>query len=248
MRKLIFTGKIHPERTNVTLTVTTQELTDPEGYEIGILKVTVLCSQVTAELNTPLENIDVYTLRNSIQPIVEVLVDNFGFNVGCGYEVELIQVIDSLSEGPILFGVGIESLQNKYNEKEKLVERIRKVYSLCKGMEGAYLVRALGLFRRAIRSPFDSGLYCYMAIESIRNIYCLRKDLDPQKNRNQSWEALNHDLGVTKEFITENIKAHSDIVRHGGIQPFSEKDRVNLLESTWNILNLYIEKHGKSDC
>jgi hypothetical protein len=248
MRTLVFTGIVHPERANVTIPESTQELTDLDGKVLGKLVVTILCSQISAELTTVLDDVDVLTLRNSIQPRIEVFVDNFGFNMGCGYEVELVQVLDSKTQQPTVFGIGIDSLQNRYSSKEELIGQFTKVASLCKGMEGVYLARALALLRRAIRSPFDSGLYCYLAVEAVRNIYCLKDGLHPEKEKKKSWALLRNDLDISEDYIKNNIKQYADEIRHGGgIRSFSEKERVKLLESAWEILNRYVVRHGKDD-
>ena len=243
MRQIHFVGIVHPERAAVTISEITQDLSLADGVNLGRLTLKISASQLNAILETALHDVDIVTLRNSLLPRIESLVDNLGFNLGCGYQVEIVQAINAHTGDVTVFGVGLEFLQGRF-DLEELQIRFKKIAFLCKEIEGVYFQRTLALLRNAIRSPFETGLYCFMAIESLRNIYCLQSDLDPEKDKAKSWNLLRNDLSVTKEFIEQNIKAYADVIRHGGIRPFTELERITVLKSTWELIEKYINKHG----
>jgi len=196
MRHIIFSGIVHPERAAVSISEITQELSLADGTDLGRLKLAISASQISAMLESTLQDIDLLTLRNSIFPRIESLVDNLGFNLGCGYQVEIVQAVELSTSKVTVFGVGLNFLQHKYT-KEELLKQFGRISSLSKGIEGAYFQRVLAMLRNAIRSPFETGLYCFMAVESLRNIYCLKNNLDPEQEKTKSWDLLRVDLGVT---------------------------------------------------
>jgi len=246
MKELIFSGVIHPERAQVSITEITQYLDDIDGNNLGTLKIEISVSQITAHLSTEREDIDLFTWKNSLQPRIEVLVDSFGFLVGCGYEVEIIKAYDVKAKKDHVYGVNIETLPS-CTSKEELLKKYALLSSLFKGMEGGYLQRCLADLRQAIRNPFDSSLHCFRAVESIRQIYCYRNSIDPEKQRPKSWQILREDLGVDESLIQNNIQRYAKVIRHGGLSQFTQEERTQMLGTTWDIMHKYIEKYGKNN-
>ena len=243
MREIIFSGVVHPERAQVSLSQSTQYLTDIGGNNIGTLIVEISVSQITAHLTTPREDIDLFTWRNSLQPRVEVLVDSFGFLVGSGYEIEIIKAYDLNTRKDHIYGVNIETLP-ACKTNDELKEKYALISSLFKGVEGGLLQRCLADLRMAIRNPYDSSLHCFRAVESIRQIYCYRQGIDPEKGRAKSWNILRDNLNIDEVQIRNNIQKFAKIIRHGGLSEFSEEERTSMLNTIWNIMHKYIEKYG----
>ncbi len=243
MRELVFSGVVHPERAQVSISQSTQYLCDPQGNDIGTLIIEISVSQITAHLITSKEEIGLFTWRNSLQPRIEVLVDSFGFLVGCGYEIEIIKAYDVKAKKDHIYGVSIDTLPTcKSNDEVK--ERFAIISSLFKDVEGGLFQRCLADLRKAIRNPYDSSLHCFRAIESIRQIYCHRNSLDPEKKRAKSWSILREDLDIGEKVINDNIQKFAKIIRHGGMAPFTEEERTRMLNTTWDIVNKYIDKYG----
>jgi hypothetical protein len=246
MKELIFSGVVHPERAQVSIPETTQYLDDLDGNNIGKFTIAISVSQITAHLSTTKEDIDLFTWRNSLQPRIEVLVDSYGFLVGCGYEIEIIKAYDVQAKKDHIFGVNIETLPT-CESKEELLRRYLLLLSLSKGMEGGYIQRCLADLRQAIRNPFDSSLYCFRAVESIRQIYCYRQNIDPEKQRSKSWQILREDLDLDESLIQNNIQKYAKVIRHGGLSQFTQEERTQMLGTTWNIVHKYIDKYGKNN-
>lgn len=90
----------------------------------------------------------------------------------------------------------------------------------------------------AMKTPDDTGFYCYRAIESLRQ-YCIVKfQLDPKKKPDQ-WKKFKGIAGCD-EAILNKIKMAADEVRHGGVLPVTSQDRELLFISTWDVVEAYL--------
>ncbi len=115
-RSIIFTGRIYPERTYVTLK--TEGPGDVLHLEIGLdsgarlpMRVVIDSSQVIVAMAAPEPLVDLLTLKNSVQSVVSSLADVVGWQKGCGYLAEVTSYASSDSQG--VFGVQIPVLAAK---------------------------------------------------------------------------------------------------------------------------------------
>ncbi len=106
--------------------------------------------------------------------------------------------------------------------------------------DGYYLRGALADVREAIKSPKDTGSFCYRAIESLKSCCTTRNAVAPKSD--DAWELFRNTYSIAKDEIMA-IKAFADAPRHGNYQrsiPMSDKDRAGIFKKTWEILAKYI--------
>lgn len=237
MNTYTFWGKIHPERTNITLgqLESTLFIDVNKNYRIcGQLITSIMCSQISAVFKSDAKVEDIFTLKNAVMDAVRLEVDIVGYIAGCGFELEITGVL--LPEGnTIIFGVEIpllycdyESRRNKFNEIE--------IIGLFKDESADYLRRCLADLRQAIRTPRDTGFFCYRAIETIKTFFCRTYNC----NDKLGWEQLRTMLKINRDII-ERVKQFADPVRHGDNIIINDEERGQIFQITWDIVERYID-------
>jgi len=221
-----FTGVVHPERANVNIAGLKLDLI---GDVRGEAFIAIECSQLRISIRTD-NPIDITTLRNSIQSLAGHVVNCLGFVLGCGYEVELIQLLKD-EDGQVVFGVGYPALQ----ERPPAVT-FDRLLVLIEGQFGVFLQRALGDFKDAIRRPHDSAFHCYRAIESVMQYFKARDGVVDKG----AWETMRAALSVEKENLIK-IKDLADPARHGGVAPIPSAERDFTVLTTQAIIERFAE-------
>ena len=62
----------------------------------GVLRYYISLSQVTATFITDNPVGNIHTLKNAVEDAVRIALDALGYTLACGYDLEIIQVIDSM--------------------------------------------------------------------------------------------------------------------------------------------------------
>jgi hypothetical protein len=227
-----FFGKVLPERANVTISQIAYRLIQPDSGIEGDLIVSIDLSQVTARFISGEEVVDLLTLRNYVHDAIRVELDILGYMNGCGYELEIIQVADSLGNPPVIFGIGIPVLANQ-NRSIDFV----KVMNLFQDNRGNYLRLCLADLREAIREPRDTGFFIYRAIEALMQSF--RTD-DSRKPKERAWQSLRSELSVSEEDIRSLEKVATSF-RHGDTRYIGDAEKCELFTIAWNIVDKYIQ-------
>ncbi|MBE9006276.1 hypothetical protein IQ259_14725 [Fortiea sp. LEGE XX443] len=227
-----FFGKVLPERANVTISQIAYRLIQPDTGIDGNLIVSIALSQVTARFTASNEIADLLTLRNYVHDAIRVELDILGYVNGCGYELEITQVADSLGNQPIIFGVGIPVLADENRSVD-----FEKVFNLFQDSRGNYLRLCLADLREAIREPRDMGFFIYRAIEALMQSF--RTD-DSKRGKQQAWESLRSELSVSEDSIRQLEKVANSF-RHGDTKYISDAEKGELFKIAWDIVDKYIK-------
>lgn len=229
-----FFGEVHPERCNVSIMELSAQVKSLDGDVDGVVRYSIALSQVTATfaVGRPVQNS--YTLKNIIEDVIRVALDALGFILACGYDLEIIQMIDSIGNPPVVFGVGIPAIENSAASAGVKFENIVSSFV---DRKGQYLQRCLADLREAIRAPKDTGFFCYRGIESLRQFFLHEMKAGDDK---LAWELLRSELDVGRVEI-ETIKGFADSIRHGGAGGISDSERASVFTLTWNIVNKFIK-------
>src|SRR2546426_464854 len=96
--RVFMIGRIHPERADVSFPVHTWERDEGES-------VTVTCESSQVVVRADLPGVDDHvTAFITAEQVVQAVVSAFGFALGTGYSVELIQVLEE-KDKTYVFGV-----------------------------------------------------------------------------------------------------------------------------------------------
>ena len=161
MKRYMFSGKILPERVNMSISPITLDLRWESTSFIGRAYISISWSQISISLDVESEN-DIFTMKNSMEHTIRVLVDSYGYISGCGYDIEITSVIDP-NNVQTVFWVWISELENKETERPLSFGEIFDI-----AIQSKQLQYALFNLRESIRSPLDTGFFCYRAIEAAK--------------------------------------------------------------------------------
>lgn len=227
-----FFGRVHPERAYVTISPPLSfDIAQPDSGISGQLTISVELSQVLATFICQSAVDDVLTLRNYVLDAVRVELDILGFIKGVGYDVELIQLTDSLGGRHDVFGIGIPILED--TPRRVSFEEILGAFT---DARGEFLRRCLADLREAIREPRDTGLFLYRGIESL--LQCFRS-LVPNGDKSAAWLILRFELDVD-ESVTRILEHAAKAPRHGESRHTSSEERAQLFRSAWQIVEKYV--------
>lgn len=230
MNTYTFSGKVLPERANVNIMPPLKiEMEAKDAGISGKATVSIGVSQISVVFNTENSNVDLPTLKNYVEDIVSSLVDAYGYLSGRGYDIEITSVVDP-SGMQTVFGVGVAELEETQSERPLSFQDLIEVMN-----KSPDLHRALRDLREAIRSPLDTGFFCYRAVECVRQSFKQEKDDDKDE---LSWRRLRDTLRVDRSWI-EGLKKFADPQRHGKSPYMSGKDRVSAMRHGWKIVDRF---------
>jgi hypothetical protein len=228
-----FFGNVHPERCNVSISEVRAKVGNLGDEIHGEMRYYISFSQITAIFICEKPVANVYSLKNYVEDAIRVALDALGYVLACGYDLEVTEMIDSVGNAPIVFGVGIPAVEKVAEKAGVSFEAILRLFADSKG---GYLQRCLADLREAIRAPKDTGFFCYRAIESLRQFFVREKAVKDDK---ASWEILRSELGVDKADI-DFVKDFADPVRHGDSAVISDAQRAKTFQLTWGVVNKFI--------
>ena len=236
MTSYLYEGLILPERAQLSLQfqVHFKHLTSSVS---AIAHVSVVLNQVAVWLYSDVEW-DIFDLRNAVKTILQNQVAAIGYLKGYAYEVEIRRVLHPELGIDCVFGIDIPCIAER-NESIDLDARIALIWEKTTGVEGVLLNRCFNDLVMAMKSPDDTGFYCYRAIESLRQHCIIKFKLNPE-NKSMQWKKL-RDTAQCDENTIRSIKESADPVRHGDVMSITSEDRKTLFLKTWDIVDSYIE-------
>jgi len=218
-------GRVLPERASVEFPPVTWVA--PDGVSVS---VHCLCSQLNVCFEWP-EPPDLLTIFYSAEHVAEGVIAAFGFTLGTGYAVEMLQLIDSAGESHV-FGVRPGGLE---------FQEINNVFEKTQGLarDDIFFRFALRDYMSAIRSPVDCAAYCYRAVESLK--IAVESKSGSAEN---GWEQLRRIAGRTREEFEEKIKRFAHPIRHGNwteLPPPNAGQRYAMLTLTRTYIARYLK-------
>jgi hypothetical protein len=233
----IFSGRVVPERalldTSEFLFKAVASVDVPEGD----LYIQIIKSQVAARFMCVGSVTNIFTLRNIVEDATRTLLDAVGYHRGYGYDLEIVQMIRPDSSEKRVFGIDVPVLVGACEQAGVTFQHIMVALG---ARDGAYLRHALADLREAIKSPKDTGFFCYRAVESLMNCVVARNGVSLDKA--EGWELFRASYSIDREQVMA-IKTFADPVRHGNLSQLyqvSDQDRSRLFTSAWQIVNRFI--------
>lgn len=167
-----------------------------------------------------------------------MIVDVAGYYHGFSYDVEISQLIQINGAAKQVFGIDIPCLKGICEQAGISMQDIFRLQANHK--IGYFLRHALSDVREAIRSPKDTGFFCYRAIEALKNLCAVNYNLAGDDKK--QWEFFRKRYGIDQQEIMR-VKQFADPIRHGNYveaRLMSDDDRANIFRWTWQIINKFI--------
>lgn len=227
------TGIVHPERADVTIS-SAGALIGEDG-ELGRLSFSVFKSRIAGVFRSqePIQNTRqvAYWVESSVRGITDTLC----FTNGCGYDVEIIQIIDIQSNAHQVFGVEDEVISSLKVGDRVSPESIATLYGT---IFGRYLQRAFADLREAVRTPGDSGFFCYRAIECLVHYFMFDAN-DKATTKSEAWLQFRETVNIP-EYKFRELKSAADPQRHGNLHEEPSLSRGSVMQYAWEIVEGFI--------
>jgi hypothetical protein len=230
MSTFTFFGKVLPERDNLRIPMITE--VKIEAREAGIkfdATISISASQVFVVLRNVEGSGDIITLKNYAEYLVRTIIDAQGYISAKGYDVEIVSFADSNGKTGV-FDVGV---LHKDLEENKRPLHFHEVTIIV--WQSPHLRRALADLRESIRSPVDTGFFCFRAIESIRQYFVKAED---GKETAPSWERLRTTLRIDRSYFAK-VQTFAEPQRHGETPYTSGEDRIDLMRHAWQVVDRF---------
>jgi hypothetical protein len=194
------------------------------------LNLQIINSKINCEANSEKEILDLQTLRNVIKDIIFLQTSIVGYIKGCYYDIELDLLIDFETQKKVTFNSGIDQLAT--DSANRPISNPSDIMEWFKDPRYSFLRTSLQDLTLSIKYPKDTGFFCYRAIESIRNFF-------DESDDKKGWNLLRNNLRISRSFI-ESVKHFADEQRHGGLMFLTSKNRIDIMISTWKIVDRFI--------
>lgn len=230
MIKFIFTGRIHPERSWVTIPRRTYPISLSDGTSPHI---TVFSGkgQILVEVETSHSPEFIDDLYLIVGQVMKSQVDALGYRKGIGWDVEITGGMCINDHGTMqIYGPSVKEVENKESER-----------SLDDATVGALAIRhaalrnALADLREAIRSLEDTSFFCFRTLERIR--------IHVQPNYPKE---KNHALREAEDKLRLDHSCHTFLYkqakheRHGKWGALTGKERAKAVCLIWKIVDRFI--------
>ncbi|WP_374572681.1 hypothetical protein [Phenylobacterium sp.] len=226
----IFFGRVVPERVPVYLGPLDLHYEDKQGH-VTDTRVFIHSSQITARVTTTVGEKNQYTQRNIIESIVRSMVDIAGFKRGIAFDVEIVSCV--LPDKNIYtFGISIPILYNK-NHLADLALTPEALNTL---LSNPYVGLVLSDFREAMKSPAQTGFFCYRAADAL--MQSMKKG--DKENDGAAWERMRSALRIDRA-VLDFLKSHADWARHGKLGGVLDEERAEMFLLTEELIARFIE-------
>ena len=188
---------------------------------------------------------DHWSVGNYVDRLVRTLLDIYGYVNGQAYDLDLGHYIDhgAMDSGNWVkpFRVGALDLRQTvgttFDELRGMVmlEALPPPGDERKARAAGQLTQALGDIRDAIRHPHDTAVFCFRAIEAIRQHYVEDGDRGPRA----SWERMGEQLRID-ECWTQDIAPARKSQAHGEGQVLSGAERAEFVRRARAVVDRFV--------
>lgn len=220
-----FFGQIFPDNSGIAQSEPT--VLGFQGYDGTnfIAKFEFSNSSFSVEVRS--DSNDLATLRNLVENKVRFLLDSIGYLNNCYFNAHITSAIDA-ENNTLNYNTCYTALCSRNIPDISSAE----ISKLC---EDEPLRLALSDIRRAMEEATETGVFCYRAVESLKQHFTT-----PGASDTKNWAAMNSSLNTSKGFIESKIKTHADKRRHGAISFITGPDRDACMFATTQIIDRYI--------
>ena len=242
----VFVGHVLPVAADVTIFMefNIQTGTTDETLE-GTMDISH--SEITIKLQHVIPLDDLVGAKDRLQRMALIYVAPYGFSYGLGLDVEIVKEI-GVSTPQYIFGTSNEEIA--FENKEEVVRRYWDLIDQSQARNWRLRI-ALINYMRAIRDPEETMMFCYRAIEAVRNdpTFVAPKGTPKDKIEDEIWENVREVLclGAFENYLqplTKRAKGH----RHGEQVIPSHKEYIAALITARTVIQRYAEylSHGRT--
>lgn len=206
------------------------------GIKITITAAIAL-GHITATVNSEDRIEDFLSVRNYVSNAVQQALDVAGFLNNCWFDLDLSTMIRD-EEPPLVFTTNIQSAP-----KDSQLS-FQDLIGLWDGSpHGLQLGLALMNLRLAMKYPWDTALFCYRALESMRQFFSSAGGSEAQ-----SWNEFNTALSISKRWSDDMRLNHATPQRHGTSTAMTGEERIEMISRVTRVIERFViyKKRGQN--
>ena len=234
MKRLIFTGVVHPQRAWLSLPEIVIPLYTADGDKFGQAIISIQIGQILAVIESDQDLDEVLTIRNMVLSLAQDYINIYDYAKGYAHQAEIVQCMKD-SMHPVLFGIDVDSI-GSIADPEINETFLSSLLHLTNHKNGVFIRRCLDDLSMAIRRPVDTGFYISRSMESLCRFVESRYGI---VNEKKQWEYLGKKLGHAKKDI-EDLKIHGKNARHGRHIAMSSEERSAFLAKAYKVVDDFI--------
>lgn len=178
---------------------------------------------------------NIETLKNFIEETIRIFIDTFCFVNSYNYDVSIDNVVCKQTGLDYTFPViGEWGYKAKRDDFPKTLDEVMRLQEKSNAIS-----LALSDYRRSIKYPRMTALYCLRALETIRRTYFDDYNTKDDNMRDKNgWGKMAANLLVTKN---QDLLSFAKDNRHGNYPPITYKKRKEFMQYTRNAIEKFIE-------
>lgn len=178
---------------------------------------------------------NIETLKNYIEETIRTFVDTYCFVNSYNYDVSIDKV--TCKQTGLNYNFPVTGEWGYKAKRDDFLKRLDEVMRL-QGKSNAISL-ALSDYRRSIKYPRTTALYCLRALETIRRSYFDDRDIkDDNKRDKNGWERMACSLSVTKNQVLLSFAKNN---RHGNYPLITYEKRKEFMQYTRNTIEKFLD-------
>lgn len=239
MNKYIFCANIHPMRLTFNMeTVHHFKILD-NGID-GEGKITIKESKMHIEFTSEKDySKSLEMLKNIVDDSARMYIDSYCYIRSLSYDLDIVNVTCSELDINQTFENRGEFNINKTDKEAE--EELNKILILLKDTNFSFIRHSFADFRRSIKYPSMTALFCFKAIETVRKFYFEKSSIIDEKKRViQGWEDLRRDLNFSRKDFNY-IEKFAIPNRHGDYPHTTYQEREKIMNFTRQLIDRFID-------
>lgn len=190
--------------------------------------LTISAGKASVEVETLESAVDLPTLRIRVEEVLATVVNVKGYLSGRAYNLDIVEAVDPSGQ-VFSFVSGAQGLEDSENERPL---DWRTVLALCQTVPS--LPRVFANLRNSILFVHDTGLFCFRAMEVIREPF----DNLAGGNRDRGWDAMRNALRVDRSWL-RYLQDFAEPQRHGSRKGMTGQERILAIRHGWQVVDRY---------
>lgn len=187
----------------------------------------------------------IYKLRGTVNSVIRNILDVINFTTGQTLDLEIDAVfsddkqIHSFETERIIISPMVEYFQ--------INNRIGWSLRILGIKNGLHLRHALSDFRRAMKYQDEVAMFCFRAIESVRQHFAEGAPQGTKNIKDYSWLETKSNLCITQAFLNQ-FYGSAVAQRHGELQSLRGFEVGAILEATWLVMKRFADFLESGNC
>jgi hypothetical protein len=237
-----FKGIVYPTRVNFILKGLPEfNFVIPEWGIEGIVNLSIVDCEISVSFESQKEystdtDPNIETLKNYIDRIARQFVDAYCFAYSYNYDIDIESV--KCKENNFEYTFPVRGEWNIKGEEKVFIN----VLNVMMTTNDSVLGLVLSDFRRAIKYPDMTAMFCFRSLETLRREHFDDQSIsDNNKRDKDGWILMGRELNLSRNDVYEKMRNFAKNNRHGEFPKITYKDREEIMNYCREVINKFIK-------